>query len=115
LRLSQSRDCERDELLNAVELAAELLWLRGLAAAYTDRVVCRRRVMGRRGGSLAAPLDANVADLLLVESGRTGLCDYASAWRWALSLDKGERAARFAAIVSANRRSKRSHEYLGAV
>ena len=41
---------------------------------------------------------------VLIESGRTGLYDYASAWRWALSLSKGERAARFAAIVSANRR-----------
>jgi hypothetical protein len=41
---------------------------------------------------------------VLIESRRTGLYDYASAWQWALSLSKGERASRFAAIVSANRR-----------
>jgi hypothetical protein len=44
--------------------------------------------------------DAQVA----VEGTRIGLYDYASAWRWALSLSKAERASRFAAIVSANRR-----------
>ena len=38
-----------------------------------------------------------------VESGRRGLYDYESAWRWALSLSKEERAARFASIVRANR------------
>ncbi len=38
------------------------------------------------------------------ESGLTGLYDYATAWRWALSLSKAERAARFAAIVNDNRR-----------
>ena len=39
-----------------------------------------------------------------IESGRTGLYDYESAWRWALSISKNERASRFAAIVGANRR-----------
>jgi hypothetical protein len=39
-----------------------------------------------------------------VESGRTGLYDYASAWRWALSLGQEQRASRFAEIVKANRR-----------
>jgi hypothetical protein len=39
-----------------------------------------------------------------VESGRTGLYDYASAWRWALSLGKEQRASRFAEIVKANGR-----------
>ena len=39
-----------------------------------------------------------------IESGRTGIYDYASAWRWALSISKDERASRFAAIVSINRR-----------
>jgi hypothetical protein len=38
-----------------------------------------------------------------VESGRRGLYDYESAWRWALSLNKDERASRFAAIVRSNR------------
>jgi hypothetical protein len=41
---------------------------------------------------------------VVIESGRTGLYDYAAAWRWALSLSKGERAARFAAIMRANGR-----------
>ena len=41
---------------------------------------------------------------VLIESRRTGLYDYDSAWKWALSLSKAERASRFAAIVSANRR-----------
>jgi hypothetical protein len=40
---------------------------------------------------------------VVVESGRTGLYDYASAWKWALSLGKAERAFHFAAIVNANR------------
>ena len=39
-----------------------------------------------------------------VESRRTGLYDYATAWKWALSMSKAERAARFADIVKANRR-----------
>jgi hypothetical protein len=39
-----------------------------------------------------------------IESGRTGLYDYRSAWQWALSISREERAARFANIVSANRR-----------
>jgi hypothetical protein len=39
-----------------------------------------------------------------IESGRTGLYDYAAAWKWALSLSKGERASRFADIVKANRK-----------
>ena len=38
------------------------------------------------------------------ESGLTGLYDYDSAWKWALSISKDERASRFAAIVSTNRR-----------
>ncbi len=38
------------------------------------------------------------------ERGLTGLYDYESAWRWALSLSKDERASRFAAIVNTNRR-----------
>lgn len=40
-----------------------------------------------------------------IENGRTGLYDYASAWKWALSISKDERASRFAAIVKTNRRS----------
>jgi hypothetical protein len=39
-----------------------------------------------------------------VESGQRGLYDYESTWRWALSLSKAERAARFTAIVQANQR-----------
>ena len=39
-----------------------------------------------------------------IESGRTGMYDYASAWRWALSISKDERASRFATIVRTNRR-----------
>ena len=39
-----------------------------------------------------------------IESDRRGLYDYETAWRWALSLSKDQRAQRFAAIVSANRR-----------
>lgn len=39
-----------------------------------------------------------------IESGRTGLYDYATAWKWALSISKEQRAARFATIVSANGR-----------
>ena len=38
------------------------------------------------------------------ESGLTGLYDYDSAWKWALSISKAERASRFAAIVNTNRR-----------
>ncbi len=37
------------------------------------------------------------------ESGLTGLYDYDSAWKWALSISKDERASRFAAIVRTNR------------
>jgi hypothetical protein len=39
-----------------------------------------------------------------IESDRRGLYDYETAWKWALSLDKDQRASRFAAIVKANRR-----------
>jgi hypothetical protein len=39
-----------------------------------------------------------------IESGRTGLYDYETAWKWALSISKGERAARFADIVKTNRK-----------
>jgi hypothetical protein len=38
------------------------------------------------------------------ESGLRGLYDYETAWKWALSLSKAERASRFADIVKANRR-----------
>ena len=38
------------------------------------------------------------------ESGLIGLYDYDSAWKWALSISKAERASRFAAIVNTNRR-----------
>ena len=38
------------------------------------------------------------------ESGLTGLYDYETAWKWALSMSKGERASRFADTVKANRR-----------
>jgi hypothetical protein len=38
------------------------------------------------------------------ERGLRGLYDYDSAWTWALSISKNERASRFAAIVAANRR-----------
>jgi hypothetical protein len=38
------------------------------------------------------------------ESGLRGLYDYETAWKWALSLSKDARAARFAEIVRANRR-----------
>ena len=41
---------------------------------------------------------------VLVESERRGLYDYETAWRWALSLTRSERAARLAEIVRANRR-----------
>jgi hypothetical protein len=47
----------------------------------------------------------NFADeQVAVESARTGLYDYASAWRSILSLDKEQRSSRFAEIVKANRR-----------
>ena len=39
-----------------------------------------------------------------VESGRKGLYDYETAWKWARSIGKEERAARFAEIVKANRK-----------
>ena len=38
------------------------------------------------------------------ESGLTGLYDYRTAWRLALSISKEQRASRFAEIVRANRR-----------
>ena len=38
------------------------------------------------------------------ESGLRGLYDYETAWKWALSLSRAERASRFADIVRANRR-----------
>ena len=38
------------------------------------------------------------------ESGLRGLYDYESAWKWALSLSRAERASRFADIVKANRK-----------
>jgi hypothetical protein len=38
-----------------------------------------------------------------VESGRKGIYDYDTAWKWALSMTKDERASRFAEIVKANR------------
>lgn len=41
---------------------------------------------------------------VIVESGRTGLYDYAGAWRWAMSLSKAERASRFADIRRSNSR-----------
>ena len=37
------------------------------------------------------------------ESGMRGLYDYETAWKWALSFSKAERASRLAAIVKANR------------
>jgi hypothetical protein len=40
---------------------------------------------------------------VVIESARTGLYDYDSAWKWALSLSKTERASRFAEIVRSNR------------
>jgi hypothetical protein len=39
-----------------------------------------------------------------IESGRTGLYDYETAWKWALSISKEQRASRFADIVMTNRR-----------
>ena len=39
-----------------------------------------------------------------IESGRTGLYDYETAWKWALSISKDQRASRFADIVRSNRR-----------
>jgi len=39
-----------------------------------------------------------------IESERRGLYDYETAWKWALSLGKDERASRFAGIVNANRK-----------
>ena len=39
-----------------------------------------------------------------IESDRRGLYDYETAWKWALSLSKDQRASRFTAIVNANRR-----------
>ena len=37
------------------------------------------------------------------DSGLRGLYDYETAWKWALSLSKAARAARFADIVRTNR------------
>lgn len=39
-----------------------------------------------------------------IESRRTGLYDYKTAWKWALSISKDQRASRFADIVKSNRR-----------
>jgi hypothetical protein len=39
-----------------------------------------------------------------IESDRRGVYDYETAWKWALSLDKDQRASRFTAVVNANRR-----------
>lgn len=36
--------------------------------------------------------------MVKVEKGRKGLYDYESAWKWALSMSKGERAAKFKAL-----------------
>jgi hypothetical protein len=38
-----------------------------------------------------------------IESGRRGLYDYETAWKWAMAISKEERASRFADIVKANR------------
>ena len=37
-----------------------------------------------------------------IESGRRGLYDYESTWRWALSLSKEQRASHFVDIVRSN-------------
>ena len=44
------------------------------------------------------------AEQVKVESGRKGLYDYETAWKWALSMSKEERASRFAEIVKSNPR-----------
>ena len=44
------------------------------------------------------------AEQVKVESGRRGLYDYETAWKWALSMSKDERASRFAEILRANPR-----------
>jgi hypothetical protein len=45
----------------------------------------------------------NFADEMVeVEKKRKGLYDYESAWKWALSMNEGERAAKFKAIVRMN-------------
>src|SRR5262245_4789741 len=41
---------------------------------------------------------------VVVESGRKGIYDYETAWKWALALGKEQRASRFAEIVQVNRR-----------
>ena len=38
-----------------------------------------------------------------IESARKGLYDYETAWKWARSISREERASRMAAIVKANR------------
>jgi len=38
-----------------------------------------------------------------VESGRRGLYDYETAWKWAMAIGREQRASRFAEIVKANR------------
>ena len=38
-----------------------------------------------------------------VEKARQGVYDYRAAWEWVLSLDEGQRAARFKGIVTVNR------------
>jgi len=51
------------------------------------------------------PQDQDFADEQVeIESGRTGLYDYETAWKWALSISKDQRASRFADIVRSNRR-----------
>ena len=41
---------------------------------------------------------------VVVESGRKGIYDYDTAWKWAMTQTKEQRATRFAEIVRANRR-----------
>ncbi len=41
---------------------------------------------------------------VVIESGRKGLYDYDTAWKWAKAISKEDRASRFAAIVKENRR-----------
>jgi hypothetical protein len=41
---------------------------------------------------------------VVIESGRKGIYDYDTAWKWAMAIGKEDRASRFAAIVKDNRR-----------
>ena len=41
---------------------------------------------------------------VVIESGRKGIYDYDTAWKWAKAMSKEERASRFAAIVNENRK-----------